>query len=121
MHTPRDLTSSFDIVGPYFTSSGTMESKFILSCVMETLKLFHLYGFKTSVLVCDGASTNLCTIKATMGTSGAFGMGPNVHRPHEVQPRFDNPFSPGHRIFWICPSHQVHMCKISHYMGVHVF
>ena len=49
----RDLKSSFDIVGPYFTSSGTTESKFILSCVMETIKLFHLYGFKTSVLVCD--------------------------------------------------------------------
>ena len=86
----RDLTSSFDIVGPYYTSSGTMESKFILSCVMETLKLFHLYGFKTSVLLCDGASTNLCTIKATMGTSGAFGMGPNVNKPHEVQDVLDD-------------------------------
>ena len=104
----RNLTSSFDIIGPYFTSSGTMESKFILSCGMETLKLFHLYGFKTSVLLCDGASTNLCTIKATMGTSGAFGMGPNVNKPHEVQPSFDNPFLPGHKIFWmIGPSHQV--------------
>ena len=65
----------------------------MLTCVMETLKL---YGFKTSVLVCDGASTNLCKIKATMGT---FGMGPNVTKPHEVQPFFDNPFSPGHKIF----------------------
>ena len=29
----RDLTSPFDVVGPYFTSSGSLESKFILSCV----------------------------------------------------------------------------------------
>ena len=70
----RDLTSSFDIVGLYFTSNGTMDSQFIIACLMESLRLFHLYGFKTSVLVCDGASTNLCIIKATMGTCGAFGM-----------------------------------------------
>ena len=77
---------------------------------METLKLFHL-GLKTSVLVCDGASTNLCPIKATMGTLylGAFGtMGPN--KPHEVQSCFDKPFSPGHKIFWMLyGSYQVHV------------
>ena len=59
----RDLTSSFDIVGPYYTSSKTLESKFIYSCVIETLKLFHLHGLKTSLLVCDGAASNLTMIK----------------------------------------------------------
>ena len=34
-----------------------------------------------------------------MGTSGAFGMGSNVNMPHEIKPRFDNPFSPGHNMF----------------------
>ena len=29
----RDLTSPFDVVGPYFTSSGSLENSFILSCV----------------------------------------------------------------------------------------
>ena len=29
----RDLTSSFDIVGPYYTASGSLESKFVLACV----------------------------------------------------------------------------------------
>ncbi len=38
----RDLTSPFDVVGPYFTSSGPLESKFILSCVFESIKTFHL-------------------------------------------------------------------------------
>ena len=61
----RDLTSHFDIVGPFFTSSSTMESKFIVSCILETLKLLYMHGMKVSVLVCDGASANLTTIEAT--------------------------------------------------------
>ena len=58
----RDLTSKFDIVGPYFTSSGSVKSKFTIACVSETIKLFQLYGFETSGIVCDGASTSLTTI-----------------------------------------------------------
>ena len=68
----RDLTSSFDVVGPYYTSGKTMESKYVLGVVLETVKLFHLYGFSTSVLVCDGASSNLTAIKTTMGEHGVF-------------------------------------------------
>ena len=33
----RDLTSNFDIIGPYFTSSNTMDSKFILACILDTV------------------------------------------------------------------------------------
>ena len=40
----RDLTSPFDAVGPYFTSTGSLDSKFILSCVLESGR----YGFRTS-------------------------------------------------------------------------
>ena len=58
----RDLTSDYDIVGHKFQ---TLESKFTLSCILETIKLFHLHGLLTSLLVCDGASTNLAVIKAT--------------------------------------------------------
>ena len=43
----RDLTSPLDIVGPYFTCPKTIESKFVISCVFETIKLFHLYGLNT--------------------------------------------------------------------------
>ena len=49
-----------------------MESKYILGIMLETVKFFHLYGFNTCVLVCDGASSNLTTIKMTMGESGVF-------------------------------------------------
>ena len=34
-------------------------------------KLFHLHCLKTSLIVCDGASTNLAVIKATHGHIGA--------------------------------------------------
>ena len=55
-----DLTSEFDIVGPYFTNSPTMENKFVMACIMETIQLFQFHGVKTSLLVCDGASPNVC-------------------------------------------------------------
>jgi len=57
----RDLTSEFDIVGPYFTASSSMEGKFVMACVLETVKLFQFYGMKTSLLVCDGASPKQVT------------------------------------------------------------
>lgn len=38
----RDLTSCFDVVGPYYCSSGTLECKFIISVVLETIKIFHV-------------------------------------------------------------------------------
>ena len=98
----RDLTSSFDVVGPYYTSSKPMESKYILRVVLETVKLFHLYGFTTCVLVCDGASCNMTTIKTTMGKSGVF------ESTASISPSFPNPFNPSRKIHWvICLSHQV--------------
>ena len=48
----RDLTSSFDIVGPYYTSNETMPAKFICSCVFETLKLFKVLICTCVVLYC---------------------------------------------------------------------
>ena len=38
----RDLTSSFDVVGPYFTSSNPLESKFIVSCIIHSSSLLSL-------------------------------------------------------------------------------
>ena len=69
----RDLTSDFDTVGPYFTCSKTMESKFVLlSCVYETIKLFYMHGLNTFLIVCNGASSNLSVIKATHGHFGVY-------------------------------------------------
>ena len=38
----RDLTSSFDIIGPYFSSYETMSTKFVMSCIFEAIKLFQV-------------------------------------------------------------------------------
>lgn len=105
----RDLTSSFDVVGPYFSSSSQLESKFILSCVLQSLRVFYLYGFSTCALVCDGASANVSVLKSLCGVSGAYGILKSTSPDrHKVEPHFSNPFDPDQRIFCvICPSHQV--------------
>ena len=94
----RDLSSSYDIVGPYYTSSGSFKSKSIIPCVMETIKLFFLYGFKVIALVCDGASANLTTLKASTGVSGAYNSSKSTER-YSVQPWFPNPFEPSKKIY----------------------
>ena len=38
----RDLTSLFDIVGPYYTSEETMPAMVIRFCIFETIKLFQV-------------------------------------------------------------------------------
>ena len=68
----RDLTSSYDIVGPYFTSAQSVDMNFLITCIFGTVKLFQIHGLKTSLLVSDGASSNLATIKATHGHIGAY-------------------------------------------------
>ena len=104
----RDLTSSFDVVGPYFTSNGQLESKFIVSCILRTVRLFHLYRFYTFVLVCDGASANVSAVKYFSGVSGAYGKDEHAVDKHGIQPWFTHIFDPSKKIFWvICPSHQV--------------
>lgn len=111
----RDLTSNFDIVGPYFTSSKTMEGKFVLACVMETVQLFQLHGLKTSLLVCDGASSNLTTIKATHiplrkvhFLKQKYYCTVDEQDPYQISPSLINPFNPLQRLYWlVCPTHQV--------------
>ena len=63
----RDLTSEFDIVGPFFTAESSVDCKFITACVMETVKLFQFHRLKTSLIVCDGASSNISAIKRSLG------------------------------------------------------
>ena len=103
----RDLTSCYDIVGPYFTSSSSVEGKFIIACVFETIKLFHFHGLKTSLLVCDGGPANIAAIKASHGHHSAYSVTDGEDK-YKVKPWMINPFNPPHQIFWlICPSHQV--------------
>ena len=68
----RDLTSSYDIVGPYYMSATSVEAKFVVACAFETIRLFQHHGLKTSVLVCDGGSSNISAIKASHDRHGAY-------------------------------------------------
>uniref|UniRef100_A0A1X7TZ92 DDE-1 domain-containing protein n=1 Tax=Amphimedon queenslandica TaxID=400682 RepID=A0A1X7TZ92_AMPQE len=74
---------------------------------METIKLLYLLGLKT-VVICDGASSNLATIKASHGASGVYQLNRDKSDPYEVHPSFVNPYDPPNLMHWmICPTHQL--------------
>ena len=37
----RDLSSDYDIIRPYYTSSGGLKSKFLLACLFDSMRQFH--------------------------------------------------------------------------------
>lgn len=104
----RDLTSNFDVFGPYYTSSKALDGKFMLVCLYDCLRLLQAYGFQTTALVCDGAATNLSMLKSLLSVRGAFGMAKDSTTPHKVPASADHPILPGRKLhFIICPSHQL--------------
>ena len=114
----ENLTSSFDIVGPCFTCPSTVDSKFVLACVLETVKLFQSHSLKTRVLICDGGSSNVATIKAFHDHHVAYSVTDGKDK-FAVKPWMINPFNSPHCIYWlVCPSHQV--CKTV-YMHVRAY
>jgi len=46
----RDLTSSYDIVRPYYTSSDIFSAKSIHVCILETMHLFQVIARVHEVL-----------------------------------------------------------------------
>ena len=44
----RDLSSDFDVIGPHYSSSKTMNSGFTHGCLLDALDAFQLYGFVVS-------------------------------------------------------------------------
>lgn len=105
----RDITSSYDIIGPYFSLKATIDHPVVVETLMETMRALSNLGLKTACVVCDGASSNLAAIKLlTCGQKGAYGVSTDAFDKHRVQPCFRNPFDPEIDIFFvICPSHQV--------------
>ena len=69
----RDLSSSFDATGPYFTAERSVETKFLVSCLFESMFVLEIYGFQVYGLVCDGASCSLSLLKHLCGTSWQYG------------------------------------------------
>jgi len=102
----HDLT---DIIGPYFTSTESVDYHFVIARVLDIVKLFQHHGLKTSLLVCDGCVANLTAIKAIHAESGAYSILDDVTTDRfEVKPWFRNPYCPLDLIFgMICPTHWV--------------
>lgn len=63
----------------------------------------HLYGFKVSALMWDGASSNITALKTSSDACGAYPVNKNGYKI--PSPLFENPFDPTNRVFWM--SHQV--------------
>ena len=107
----RDLTSDFDVVGPYFSAAQSLEHGFIVSCINQTMRTFHAYNFEVVGMVCDGVSSNLAAIKMLCtGHRGTYGTKePDYDGDrHEVTAHFINPFNPQLNVYCcICPSHQL--------------
>uniref|UniRef100_A0A1X7SZ13 Transposable element P transposase-like RNase H domain-containing protein n=1 Tax=Amphimedon queenslandica TaxID=400682 RepID=A0A1X7SZ13_AMPQE len=95
----RDLSSSFDVVGPYYTCPSSIETKFFHSIVTRTMLVFSQFGFHIRALLCDGASNNLSLLKVFCGY---------VNNEKDIQaPWFKSPFD-GEKVYLIvCPSHQL--------------
>ena len=65
----RDVTSNFEIIGPYFSCPATIETRFPHSIVTRTILAITQFGFGVRALLCDGASTNLSLLKLLCGHS----------------------------------------------------
>lgn len=105
----RDLSSKFDLIGPYFTSESGLDSRYTTACLFETMAALESTGFQVRALICDGASWNLSMLKHLCGVSGKFGCGKigESNECYDVTCSFKNPFSDNSVWIIICPSHQV--------------
>lgn len=93
----RDLSSDFDVIGPYFNIPSIMETKYLHSLVTRTMLAFIQFGFGVKALLSDGASSNLSLMKLLCGYKD----------DSKLTSSFISPFS-GEKVFVIvCPSHQV--------------
>ena len=109
----RDLTSGYDMIGPYVPVLSSVDSNILQKFFLLSLKAFSNYGFKVSIVLCDGVSSNLTLLKLLCGS-------PRASLPvnedaddsrgrYFANMSFVNPEDPsGNPIFaMICPSHQV--------------
>ena len=59
----RDLSSKFDIIGPYYSSAQGFDSKFTMACLQDALYFFEAYSFHVLAIISDGASWNYTVFK----------------------------------------------------------
>ena len=103
----RDLTSDYDIIGPYYTSSEGLKNMFLVACIYDAIRQFEQFNFSVVAVVCDGASSNLTALKALCHRRGAYGHDPSLQDQHQVPVTFRNPYTGNDVFMIICPTHQV--------------
>ena len=110
----RDLTSAFDLIGPYFTCQASVTMSAFSEMINQTMYALHKFCFKVCAMVCDGASTNLALLKILCGLPNKMldindCEGGNIRERYHKNFCFRNPFDvDDHPVFVIvCPSHQV--------------
>lgn len=47
----KDLSSKFDVLGPYFTSESRFDNKNMIVIIQDTMMKFHWFGFHTLLLL----------------------------------------------------------------------
>ena len=52
------MSSKFDIIGLYYTSSQGFDSTFTMACLQNALLHFEMFNFHVLALIGDGASWN---------------------------------------------------------------
>ncbi|XP_022803817.1 chymotrypsinogen B-like [Stylophora pistillata] len=107
-----DLTSGFDLIGPLFPVPKSMYANILQQFFMLCLKSFHAYGCRVSIVLWDGASSNLTLLKMLCGCPRAILLvndaAEDLRARYFVDISFANPEdSSGSPVFAIiCPSHQ---------------
>ena len=96
----RDLSSEFDVIGPYFNCPSSMEAPYLHGMLTRTMLAFSQFGFNIRALLCDGASSNLGLMKLLCGYE-------NSEAIDITKPYFKSPFDGKNVFLIVCPSHQV--------------
>lgn len=96
----RDISSDFDLIGPYFDCASTMEAQYIHGMITRTMLALSQFRFRVRALLCDGGSNNLSVLKLLCGYK-------NNEGTDIAAPSFKSPFDGGTVFLIVCPSHQV--------------
>ena len=104
----RDLTSQYDLIGPYFTFSSSVTHGKLAPVLMASFKSLHKFGFDVIVLTCDGASSNLALLNLLCGHKNKM-FGESTNNSYLVDSSFTNSETTESRPVFvvICPTHQV--------------
>ena len=63
----RDLTSDFDVIGPHYTNDSPFSHHSLCRLLWDSIHQFHVCGFETDAVVCDGTTPNMTMVKEMSG------------------------------------------------------